>query len=211
MKELNLQNSFRPEAFQTSISKVVRAQALITLKNITGKILDVGCGNGIFLLEAETKYPEQITIFGIDLDLVALKNAAVVFKDNNLKPNRFLRGNGCQLPFADNTFESVFCLNTLVNLAPLSFIEELITELYRVCKPGGFIIFDYRNGYNPILAGKYRLNLITGSLSTYAYKWKHFIPITQKLHAKKIAQLPLGINNRFLAFGYLLVLEKNRC
>jgi len=208
MKELNLKNSIRPEAFQTTISKIVRAKALDTLKNISGKILDVGCGNGIFLLKSEVNFSEQISTYGVDLDFMALKNAAVVFKDNDLKPNRFILGNGYQLPFPDHLFETVFCLNTLVNLAPLSIIEKLLTELYRVCRPGGFIIFDYRNGYNPILAGKYRINLMTRSLSTFAYKWKHFIPLVTKLNAKKVALYPLGKNNKFLAVGFLLVLEK---
>ncbi|MBL7136601.1 MAG: class I SAM-dependent methyltransferase [Candidatus Marinimicrobia bacterium] len=208
MKELNLKNSIRPEAFQTTISKIVRAKALNTLKNINGKILDVGCGNGIFLLESEVNFSERISIYGVDLDFTALKNAKVVFKDNDLEPKRLILGNGYQLPFANNSFNTVFCLNTLVNLAPLSIIEKLLTELYRVCRPGGLIIFDYRNGYNPILTCKYRINLVTRSLSTFAYKWKHFIPLVTKLNAKKVALYPLGKNNKFLAVGFLLVLEK---
>ncbi|MDO9547687.1 MAG: class I SAM-dependent methyltransferase [Candidatus Marinimicrobia bacterium] len=208
MKELKLERSFRPEAFQTSISKIVRTETHKILKNIHGEILDVGCGNGIFLLEAAADYPEQFSTYGVDMDFAALDNAKLVFMDNGLNPDRFIQGDAYRLPFADNMFDAVFCINTLVNLAPISTIEHLIRELHRVCKKGKYIIFDYRNAYNPAISIMYKMNRLTNSLSTFAYKWKQFKPLVKELNAKLISLTPLGSNNIFLAMGFLTVLEK---
>jgi ubiquinone/menaquinone biosynthesis C-methylase UbiE len=208
MTELKLDKSFRPEAFQTPISKIVRSKCLNILQKQSGRILDVGCGNGIFLLEAIAKYPGNIQVFGIDRDYAALGNAKLVFKDNDFNSERFILGNAYQLPFDDDTFDAVFCINTLVNLAPIASIEALIKELHRICKKGKYIIFDYRNWYNPILSVTYFLNRITNSLSTYAYRWKQFESIVTKLKAKRVALHSLGPRNPLLATGQLVILEK---
>jgi len=131
-----------------------------------------------------------------------------VFMDNGFNPDRFIQGNAFQLPFADNTFDAVFCINTLVNLAPISIIESLIKELHRVCKKGKYIIFDYRNGYNPAITITYKMNLLTKSVSTFAYKWTHFKPVIKELNASLVSLTPLGSKNIFLAKGFLTVLEK---
>jgi len=208
MKELNLDRSFRPEAFQTSISKIVRTETHKILKDIQGNILDVGCGNGIFLLEAIADYTTQFSTYGIDMDFAALENAKLVFMDNAFHPDRFIQGDAYHLPFSDNTFDAVFCINTLVNLAPISIVESLIRELHRVCKKGKYVIFDYRNAYNPAITITYKMNLITNSLSTFAYKWNLFKPIARKLNANLVNLTPLGSKNIFLAKGFLAVLEK---
>ncbi|MGC9364712.1 MAG: class I SAM-dependent methyltransferase [Fidelibacterota bacterium] len=208
MNELNLERSCRPEAFQTSISRMVRAETRKILKDIHGKILDVGCGNGIFLLETAANYPDQFVPFGLDRDFAALENARLVFSDNHLPAHRFVQGNAYQLPFNDNTFDAVFCLNTLVNLAPLTTIEALIAELYRVCKPKHPLIFDYRNIWNPAIALTYKINRVTGSVSTFAYRWNNFKPIINRLNARLVNLISLGSKTTFLAKGFLAVLEK---
>ncbi|MBU0712661.1 class I SAM-dependent methyltransferase [bacterium] len=208
MKELNLERSFRPEAFQTSISKIVRTETHKILKNIHGKILDVGCGNGIFLLEAAADYPEQFSTFGVDMDFASLENAKLVFMDNGQNPDRFIQGDAYHLPFADNTFDAVFCKNTLMNITPITTIESLIRELHRVCKKGKYIIFDYRNAYNPAISVIYKMNRLTNSLSVFAYKWKQFKPLVKELNVNLVSLTPLGSKNPFLAKGYLTVLEK---
>jgi len=208
MKELNLERSFRPEAFQTSISKIVRTETYKILKNIHGKILDVGCGNGIFLLEAAADYPEQFSTYGVDMDFAALENAKLVFLDNGHNPNRFIQGNAYCLPFADNTFDAVFCKNTFMNISPISTVASMIKEMHRVCKVEKYIIFDFRNEYNPAISITYKMNRITNSLSTFAYKWKQFKPLVQELNVKLVSLIPLGSKNLFLTKGYLAILEK---
>lgn len=208
MNKLKLDKSFRPEAFQTSISKIVRSKTLKILENQHGKILDVGCGNGIFLLESLAEYPGKFIVFGIDTDNAALGNAKLVFEDNNFVSDHFISGDAFQLPFADNSFDYVFCLNTLVNLSPIKKIEILLKELHRVCKKDKYLVFDYRNRYNPVLSATYFLNRVTNSLSTFAYKWKQFESIITELNAKRKAQYPLGSKNPVFAKGYLVVLEK---
>ena len=149
-----------------------------------------------------------MTTFGIDMDFAALENAKLVFSDNNFQPDRFIQGNAYLLPFEDNTFDAVFCLNTLVNLTPLNTIESLIRELHRVCKKGKYIIFDYRNSYNPAISITYYLNRLTNSLSTFAYRWNQFKPLVNELDVKLSKLIPLGSKNMLIAKGFLAVLEK---
>ncbi|MCK4826515.1 class I SAM-dependent methyltransferase [bacterium] len=208
MKTLNLQNLSRPEAFQTTISRKVRAKALKISKDITGTILDVGCGNGLFLLECCTSLVDQSRTFGLDHDYHALKNAHRIFMDNNLSPDKFISGNAFNLPFQSNYFDAVFCLNTLINIHPFDDIEALIKELHRVCNKKGKIIFDYRNLHNPVLKLKYISNTITGRLTTHGHYLKDFQPLFRQLNIKNISQVPIGSSITIFSLGFLTILEK---
>ncbi len=208
MNQLNFTNLIRPEAFQTRISNIVRAETLRQLGNPEGPLLDVGCGNGIFALEYSAGQPQHRVVLGLDYDLHALQNARQIFSDNQLDPTKFIRGNAYQLPFRDNSFEVVFCLNTLVNFRPFSRIEGLIRELHRICRPGGRIIFDYRNDRNPVLKLKYLKNRISKTLVTNGHTLKQFRPIFSELKVGLLGNYPLGSKNPFLAFGFLTILEK---
>ncbi len=208
VNKLNLKNISRPEAFQTSISKLVRAKVLELIDHNIGKAVDICCGNGLFLLEYSAKFSENQYLFGIDSDFEAIKEARVLFSDNSFNPDRFINGDGFQLPFADNQFDTVFCLNTLVNFYPFKKIEYLLSELHRICKSGGKIYFDFRNKNNPALRFKYFINKITGRLTTIAHFKSDFKNIFNKLNVKKISFISIGSSINFLSKGILTIIEK---
>jgi len=208
MTKLDLHNLARPEAFQTTTSIKVRARALEIAREITGRVLDVGCGNGLFLLAWNAAETAPRFNLGLDYDESAVREASQLFLDNGLEAGRFIVGDAFCMPFPDNYYDAVFCLNTLINLHPFSRIETLIKEMHRICRPGGKIIFDYRNAYNPYLQFKYILNSVTGRLTTHGHRWRTFQPAMGRLKLRILRRLAIASPIPFAPLGYMMVLEK---
>jgi len=208
MRELNLIRQIRPEAFQTRISRLVRSAALRIAHSLNGTGVDLGCGNGLFILECLADETVNIELFGLDYDLKSLQNSHQLFQDNHYNPTRFIRGDFFSLPFANNHFNAVFCLNTLVNLHPFDKIANLICEMHRICKPGGKIILDYRNKHNLLLRLKYLKNILAGSITTHGHSVRDFWKIFDHLNIKILEKIPLGHKFKITAVGFILILEK---
>lgn len=90
------------------------------------KILDIGCGKG-FLLYEFTQVVPGIEVTGIDISAYAIENAKEEIKD------KLQVGNCTTLPFADNTFDFVYSINTFHNLS-IDQLEQAIKEMERVGK-----------------------------------------------------------------------------
>ena len=208
MNRLNLERLSRPEAFQGTISRKVRDAAFITIDSTNISILDVGCGTGLFLLECAAKYSANLKAFGADIDKEALLEGKYIFEDNGFNPSRFLCGDALKLPFPSEIFDSVYCLNTLINIHPFNKVETLMDELARVCKKGGKIIFDYRNIKNIILLIKYLRNTLTRQLTTHGHRLNNFKSSINRLNLKIDSVKPIGSKIPLLTMGYLLILEK---
>lgn len=206
--ELNLSHSSRPEAFLTRTSCRVRAAARCIALQLSGKILDVACGNGLFLLELWAASSQPPQAWGIDCDHQAIREAQQLFHDNSFTGNRFIIGDAFRLPFPDNIFEAVFCLNTLINITPFKRVETLLSELHRVCRPEGLIIFDYRNAYNPYLAWQYFYNKLTHRLTTEGHRARQFSALKQKLHISERRRIPISSPLPGMPLGYLNIWEK---
>lgn len=208
MKKLNLQNLSRPEAFQTGISKQVRKTILSLVHEVKEPILDACCGNGIFLLEYCSSVNYYTDIFGVDLDMDALETAEQIFIDNNMEAPKFLQHDILNLPFEKEKFNTIFCLNTLVNIHPFEMVEQIICKLFNLLKPEGQLYIDYRNQCNPIINHKYKKNVSTHSLSTYAHKKTDFSTILKRINAEDYRFIPVGANIPFLAKGYVINIRK---
>ncbi|MFP4546691.1 MAG: class I SAM-dependent methyltransferase [Fidelibacterota bacterium] len=208
MKELNLNNLTRPEAFQTGISKLVRKTVLNQTSKIREPILDACCGNGIFLLEYCAIVRNYHDVYGVDIDDDALNEAKQLFQDNLLKPPTLITHDVFELPFNDNYFQTVFCLNTLINIYPFELVEKLILELYRVLKPDGRLFIDFRNKNNPLLNYTYRKNIEHSRLTTHAHKKSDFNHLLNLLSPGAVQFHPIGSPLPFLAKGYLMIIRK---
>lgn len=128
------------------------AQKLI-FANI-GSVLEAGCGEGLFISQVAQKYP-KIIIVGVDIRKEILLKAQRRIKGmNNVN---LVQGDSCALPFEDNSFEVIVCINVSLSLTSEEFLYRALSELSRVCKSGGSIIFDIRNSLNPLLRLKYSL------------------------------------------------------
>lgn len=96
----------------------------LKLKGDKAKILDVGCGYGVFL----EKFVKNG--FGIDGNY----NHVNVCKKRGLN---VIHGYAEKIPFKDNEFDCVILMQTLEHsLKP----DEVFKEIFRVLKPGGLFI-----------------------------------------------------------------------
>ena len=97
-------------------------------------ILEIGFGNGKFF-DTIFSRADQLKLTGLDfsdkmVDEAKKRNAASL-ATGQLK---LYKGSSGQLPFADNSFDKVFCINVVYFWDPPA---PHVKEIYRVLKPGG--------------------------------------------------------------------------
>jgi len=115
-------------------------------------ILDVGCGRGIFLIEAAQRLTTGKAI-GIDIwDNRDQSQNSQAQTDNNVQQagitNRVTikTADMRHLPFSDATFDLIISSLAIHNIAEQVGREKALTEIIRVLKPGGkFIILDFQH------------------------------------------------------------------
>lgn len=121
------------------------------------KILEVGVGTG----KLAVHYPEDLTVIGIDFSTNMLKRAqkAVQHKNNV----HLMEMDAEHLSFEDSSFDTV--VSSCVFCAVPDPIQG-ISEMSRVCKPGGKIIMVEHVRSNKKFLGKLMdwLNVITVAL-----------------------------------------------
>lgn len=97
-------------------------------------VLEIGFGNGKFFDKLFNR-AQQLQITGIDFSDLMVK-AAIKNNETSIAAGKLsiLKGQSDQLPFADNSFDIVFCINVAY------FWNETgkhLQEINRVLKPGG--------------------------------------------------------------------------
>ena len=102
--------------------------------SVNESILEIGFGNGKFFSKIFSK-AEGLKITGLDFSETMYKTAKENNKvniDNSRLSLHF--GNSGAMPFPENSFEKIFCINVIY------FWDEPqphLLEIYRVLKPGG--------------------------------------------------------------------------
>ncbi|CAG8449136.1 5452_t:CDS:2 [Funneliformis caledonium] len=164
------------------------------LTNENCKVLDVGCGAGTWLLESATLYRSS-SFLGIDLCTVY----PAEIKPDNVEFMQVDVLNG--LPFEDNTYDYVHQGN-MVEVYTIEQWNFIISELIRVCKPGGYIEFtepELAPKTGPILKRFYdALIELSESRNVRIRMYRNLIKIlnsTQTVHniESKVAIVPLGM------------------
>ena len=134
--------------FETQCGILVKqyeSELLLKLLNpLSGeKILDVGCGTGVFTIDVMA-LGSRIT--GIDISEPMLRKA--VNKIDKIPRYAFIGicADMCALPFADNSFDKV------LSMTAIEFIEDAnkaVAELDRVTRQGGTIVLTTLNSLSP--------------------------------------------------------------
>lgn len=105
-------------------------------------VLDLGCAGG-FMAEALDDLGARVT--GIDPAKDAI-TAAIAHAEQGGRAIRYDVGVGEALPYADEAFDAVVCVDVLEHVADLG---QVVREVARVLRPGGMFLFDTINR-NPI-------------------------------------------------------------
>ena len=105
-------------------------------------VLDLGCAGG-FMAEAMTNKGAKVT--GIDPAAQAI-SAATARAEQMDQTIQYNVGVGENLPYPDDHFDAVVCVDVLEHVADLA---KVLAEVARVLKPGGLFLYDTINR-NPI-------------------------------------------------------------
>ena len=104
------------------------------------RILDAGCGSGVFTLEL---LAAGARVTGLELSLPMLRRAG---KKAETYPFSMVRGDIRGLPFAEN------CFDKAISVTAVEFVEDArsaVAELFRVTRPGGWIVVASLNSLSP--------------------------------------------------------------
>ena len=135
---------------------MVRVGALNLCRDLSAKLLEVGCGEGLFLAQLAAQN-QNIEIYGIDNNQVLLEKAQRRCQEKSLSNIHLSLEDAIGLSFEDEYFDAVVCLNVIFNLGSRDTLKKVLYEMARVCKKRGKVIVDFRNGANPFLWLKYLL------------------------------------------------------
>ncbi len=148
-------------------------------------ILDVGCGDGpITSLLFDTGFPQ---IMGLDVSKEAIKMARE--KEKRIS---FLVGSCQNLPFADESFETVLASEMLEHLTYPDG-QLFLKEAKRVIKPNGRVIISVPNFSNPCLRAlrmvlrnrehlkEYTKGALAGTISQHFKVIRHFTGVSLPL------------------------------
>ena len=97
-----------------------------------GQMLDLGCGDGVF----SSKIPAKYRSYCVDVTEAGLRRLQKRCMEN-LVP---LLASGFELPFSDNTFDTVLYVFVVEHLAPDDDLH-MLQEIRRVLKVGGKLIY----------------------------------------------------------------------
>jgi ubiquinone/menaquinone biosynthesis C-methylase UbiE/uncharacterized protein YbaR (Trm112 family) len=117
-----------------------RHEVLDRLEPNGGKVLEVSIGPGVNL-PILLSSPSVGEVYGLDISIGQLNRCHALIRRKRWSVELFL-GNGEQLPFIDNSFESVF------HIGGINFFsnkKQAIDEMIRVAKPGTKIIICDEN------------------------------------------------------------------
>lgn len=118
-------DKFKRNAYREELRK---EQAAL-IDDVNARILDVGCGDGIMLTELGDK------AIGLDISNEALK-----FAPENIR-DRLRQGCATELPFDNESFDTVLLLNMIEHLTP-NDAKKALSEANRVCAKNGQIIIS---------------------------------------------------------------------
>jgi len=103
------------------------------------RVLDIGCAKGFLVKDLLTVCP-GLDVFGFDISSYAVKECPV-----EIAGRLSVQDLRMPLPYADNSFEAVLCINTLHNLE-VDDARAALVEMQRISSGRAFVQVDaYRN------------------------------------------------------------------
>jgi len=117
--------------------ELVRAHA-----EAEGRVLDVGCANGLHLVRLAALCRELV---GVDINDRMLELATRAIAERGIRNVRIAKQSATRLDFPLATFDLVYSFSTLL-LVPDT--DRALAEIARVLRPGGIAILDITGRYN---------------------------------------------------------------
>ncbi len=103
------------------------------IKPSSGRLLDIGCGEGVLLGKINEELKGRFELFGVDLSLNAIDKARGQLPDTvTLK-----QGDSEHLPFGDELFDVVVCTHSFHHYPKP---DKSVAEMFRCIKRGGLLV-----------------------------------------------------------------------
>ncbi len=106
-------------------------QAAIANNSLTGLVLDMGCGTGLFFNHLSAK---TVEVVGVDISKLLLQQARARAK--KLGNVNVVQADGDHMPFKSGLFDKVFAFTMLQNMPKPS---ETLAELHRIAREGATV------------------------------------------------------------------------
>ena len=147
-----------PDLSRGPLSDRIRETALSLLSDRHDAwSLEVGVGEGL-LAESMVSWGKTARMIGLDMSLTNLKAAA-----KRLGGSRSLLvvcARGDLPPFKSALFSRVVCINTLHNQPSWEEAAAVIRAMCGLVGRGGSLLFDIRNGHDPLIRWAYRFSTV---------------------------------------------------
>jgi ubiquinone/menaquinone biosynthesis C-methylase UbiE len=137
-----------------------RKQYKATIKQLSVQesdvILDIGFGNGFFIKQLLKENPKKIVGIEISEDMIF---AATRLNQNAVNDDKveFLKADIQSLPFADNSFDKIYTINTVYFWQDT---EKAFAGIKRILKPNGLFVntFYTKKHLEKLIITKYNFN-----------------------------------------------------
>ncbi len=146
------------------------------------KVLEVGVGTGLSL----EGYPRAASVTGVDLSESMLAEAEQLITRRRWDHIDVMPMNAENLEFEDSSFDFVTSFHTI---SVVSEPQKMMSEIVRVCKPGGnILIVNHFRSDNPIIA---KVVDSAGNI-TKRLGWRTDLELDEVLR-----ELPLRLDHRY--------------
>lgn len=120
-------------------------------------IVDVGCGNTAYFQKAMIDLgAKHVTCIDIENEWIEPLDGALQMLGVPREAYSLIPGSTTAIPAADNSFDFVASNGVIMHLDTVAEAEKAISELCRVCKPGGYV-YVYVGVSKPAIMDKYLL------------------------------------------------------
>jgi len=120
---------YQNEYFSRMVGKGI-INFLKDIISIKGNVLDFGCGPGYLV---QHLLDNKISCEGVDFSEDSISAVNALFKENSFWKGAKVYSNG-QLPYPDNYFDLITCIETIEHLKDKD-LDTILNEFYRILKP----------------------------------------------------------------------------
>lgn len=128
-------------------------------------VLDLACGDGVLLHQISNSGLNPQNLIGVDMSNGELEAAN---KRLGASPVQFLEGRAQKIPLSSNSVDFVLCHMAFMLMDE---IEQVVSEIHRVLKPGGTFSAVVGGGYKETPAMKSFLTLLDEALREEGASW----------------------------------------
>jgi SAM-dependent methyltransferase len=104
-------------------------------------VLDVGCGTGVLA--------QRLAEAGYEVSGVDPSEGMLAILERSAPSVSARVASGTELPFADESFDLVYCVAVMHHIADRAGVRQTLGEMVRVARPGGRILIWDHNPRNP--------------------------------------------------------------